>query len=256
MKQLVAFVVSGFVLWGAAAEAVVVGNPGGVIGKGEIALGLESERFKDAFESDEVRSQRFLAKLTYGLTRNIDVFAKGGTGALNVDSPGVTNTSGFEGDSRMALGGGVRLESGAVPSLGNSRFFTSVQWLQFESRGEFVRRETYKGWTWDERLETSYRWREIGAAFGLARSFEKVSVYTGLAFTRVFGSVDREQFVLSEDTSVKVGDGEETFSEGPGTGLFLGFDFPLSPTFRLSTEYQLNDREHGSFFIGICERMD
>ncbi len=256
MKYLMALGVSGLVLWSAAAGAVVVGNPGGAIGKGEIALGLESERFEDAFEGDEVQSQRFLAKLTYGITRHIDLFAKAGTGALNVSPATVMSGSGFEGDSRVALGGGLRIESGVMHSLWNSRFFANVQWLRFESRGEFVREQTHKDWTWEERLETGYQWREIGTAFGLSRAFEKVSVYTGLAFTRISGNVDREQYVLSEDTSMKVGDGEEAFTEGPGAGLFLGVDIPLSPTFRVSTEYQMNDRSHGSFFIGICEKMD
>ncbi len=256
MRHLAAIVTTGFVLWAASAEALVVGNPASVIGKGEISLGLESERFEDAFGSDEIQSRRYLAKLTYGLTGHMDLFVKAGSGALNVSPLGLTASSVFEGDARMALGGGARMESDALPSLWNVRLFTALQWLQFDSNGEFLRQQTHKGWTWDERLETSYAWREIGAAFGMVRSFEKLSVYSGLAFTRISGTVDREQYVLSGDTSVKVGEGQQTFSEGPGVGLFLGVDVPLSGTLRMSSEYQMNGGDRASFFIGVSEKMD
>jgi hypothetical protein len=226
------------------------------MGKGGISLGLESERFEDVFESDEVSSQRYLAKLTYGLAANIDVFAKIGTGALSVIPAGATPESQFTGDSRVAVGGGVRLESRRMPSLWGCRFFSTLQWLQFDSDGEFLRQETHKDYTWEERLETSYTWREIGAAVGLSRAFEKATVYGGLAFTHIGGQIHRNQYVLSENGALKVGEGTEDFTEGPGSGLFLGADFPLSSTLQFSTEYQLNDRKHGTLFFGISERMD
>jgi len=256
MRSLLAVAVVLWMIHGAPVEAVVVGNPSAANGRGDLALGLESERFKDRFDRDEVRSQRYLAKLIYGLTDHVNLFAKGGTGALDV-TPGTDDgSSDFEGDSRLAIGGGVRFETHRLASLAGCRLFTVLQWLQFSSEGEFLREHTYKDWTWEERIETCYRWRELGAAVGLGRDFRKVSVYAGLGLTRVTGTVDREQFVLSEDSSMKVGEGKETFDQGPGAGLFLGLDYTVSGTLQLSTEYRLVDGRHGSLFVGVSERMD
>ena len=185
MKRLLAVMMSGFLVYAVPAGAVVVGNPSGAMGKGEISLGLESERFEDVFDTDEVCSQRYLAKMSYGLTGFMDVFARIGSGALNVMPEGSAAGSGFTGDSRIALGGGVRAETARVSGLGGCRFFTTVQWLQFNSAGEFLRELRHKDYTWEERLETSYRWREIGAAFGVSRAFKKVAIHGGLAFTRI-----------------------------------------------------------------------
>lgn len=256
MRYLLTLVVSVFILRGTPVEGIVVGNPCEAAGAGGIALAVESERFEDTFDRDEVRSQRYLAKLTYGLAPRLDVFVKLGTGALHVSPEGESSSSTFAGDAQLALGGGVRAETSRFRSLGGCRLFTSLQYLQFTSEGEFLREETHKDWTWDERLVTSYDWREVGVSAGLCRAFGKGSLYGGLAFTHVTGSIEREQFVLSEGSSMKVGEGREDFSEGLGSGIFVGLDFALSGALRFSTEYQLNDRHHGTLFVGLSERME
>lgn len=255
MKHVLAILVLGCMIH-ATAEAVVVGNPCEAVGRGEVVFGLGSERFEDRFEGDLVRSQRYLAKLTYGVADRVDVFARLGTGSLNVIPEVASSSSEFSGDAQLAFGGGLRAETGKSPKLWGCRFFASLQWLEFDSEGEFLREETYKDYTWEERIATAYAWREIGAAAGVSRAFEKMSVYGGVAFTRISGQVDREQFVLSEERLVKVGEGREEFSQGPGTGLFFGLDYGLSGALMVNAEYQMNDRRHGSLFIGISEKME
>jgi hypothetical protein len=229
------------------------GNPAVTIGKDNYGVSLEAEEQVKSVEDDLVKSRRFVGKLIWGATDQLDLYVRLGASDLRV-SVDALNQPDFETPAQnMTWGGGARY---GVVKLCKPKIaaYVDLQMLSFFSDNtvqvEWPREG--EGWSdaYTEEHYIRYKYNEIQLSLVASWQREIFQPYIGFGLTHIFGHVDRK--VTSEIRDGVLKD-DNDFREDAVPELILGIDGSLGGTGRVSGELRLSTDSEVSFLIGVSE---
>ncbi len=265
----IAFLISG----GAVAEAGILGNPSGTIGRGNAALGLEYDYRRGVTDNEsmvgsdasgelEFRSNRYLARASLGAFDWLDLYFRIGAADIGfpADSAGDPD---FNGTTRFAIGGGFTLrlyERESAEGL-SARVLVVGQGLRFNSQGN-ARVPGPPDADWYTSFRNEYTWNEMDVGLLLAfttpsldsRGNVRLTPYVGIEKSFIDGENDRTQFLNAAGQRQIIGSDEVDFADdGMPLRPVLGMEVNMPRKYVLSFEVTIIDSKEFSFGVGISQ---
>lgn len=271
-KIFVAAVAAFLILGAGVAQAGILGNPTGTMGRGNVSLGVEYDHRRGLTDNEiaagsdlngelEFTSDRYLARAGLGAFNWLDIYLR--LGAADLRFPGETVADeDFNGSTRFAIGGGLALrlfethnEQGV-----NARALFSAQALRFGSHGTMhvPIQNTPDSYTV---YENEYTWNEIdlGLLFALTTpgldSGDHVFLtpYVGIEKTFIDGKNKRTES-LSGSTGDPLGVEEVDFADdGMTVRPVLGIEINMPQRYAIAFEVTIIDSKEFSFGVGISQ---
>jgi hypothetical protein len=222
-----------------------MGSPANNAGKENYAVTVEYETQNKKIGDDESSSWRWLTRIAWGPTDNVDLYARIGAANFKVDA---ASGGTFNGDAGAAYGLGFRYAR-MVNTKHNLLFFGDFQYLGFTSKGEMEvdKYDEQFGYAYTEVWSNKYWWGEYQLSFMLSWQRSIWIPYAGLGITWIQGKVDRVVMGAGEPYS-----GTDEFSEGAIPEFVCGMDFPLKGTAKFSWEIRYGG-DDVSYFMGLNE---
>ena len=237
------------------AMAGTIGNPTATVEQGSFRVGAEidlTERdieVDDGGESLEAESNRYIVRGTYGISDQINVYAKLGMADCTVDE------FEFDGDNEFTYGGGLKA---TIYDAGEVKIGLVAQLSHFSSEDTIWEKEGgYGGVSWEERGERELTsWEDeiaVGASYGGLGNFVP---YGGIFYSRIDGEADYEQsgeryHYGSEVHSYSYPETSD-FEESDSIGIFVGADYAVSEQFNLGAEARLINESSFSFWASYA----
>ncbi len=189
----------------------------------------------------EIASHRFFIKGTYGLSDYADFFLKLGAANLKVPSK-AAGFSDFQGDTRFAYGGGIKIKP---IKIGRSRFLLMGLGVAFTSQGS-VQNNHF-------RINNKYDWREYQAALAFATQIKKVDLYLGLEKTWLDGKKDWTKYLISSNQSMAKSSND--FSDDQQSlRPVIGLDIQLPQGYALSLEAGGVGKNEITLMLGFSQK--
>jgi len=189
----------------------------------------------------EITSHRFFIKGTYGLSDYVDFSLKLGAANLRVPSKDASFND-FQGDTRFAYGGGVKIEP---IKMGRSGFLIVGQGVSFTSQGS-IQNSRF-------RISNRYHWREYQAALAFTTQIKPVNLYVGLEKTWLDGKKDWTQYLISSHQSTAKG--SDDFSDDQQSlRPVIGVDIQLPQGYALSLEAGGVGRDEITLMLGFSQK--
>jgi hypothetical protein len=257
-------------VFGGVAQAGILGNPTGTMGKGNASLGFEydyrrgmttNETALGSFPSDEMgfRSNRFLARAGIGATDWLDLYFRIGAADLYfpAEDPGDPR---FNGSTRFAVGGGFALRLFETDREGvNTKALLIAQGLRHGSHGNM--RVPIEGSSDAFRAyHNGYTWNELDVGFTLGFTSPPVdpggkvhfTPYVGVEKSFVDGDIDRTEYLIVGDQRSLLGLQNVDFSDdGLTLRPILGIEINMPESYTISFEVTILDKDEFSFGVGI-----
>lgn len=255
---------------GNAAQAGILGNPTGTMGKGKASLGLEydyrrglttNETALGSFPSNEMgfNSNRYLARAGLGVLDWMDLYFRIGAGDLYFprNEPGDPT---FYGSTRLAVGGGFSLRIFETDREGlNARAVLIGQGLRYGSHGNLRvpienTSDSFRAY------HNEYTWNEIDAGFLLAFTTPPVAPgknlhftpYVGVEKTWVDGDIDRTEFLIAGgQRSLRGMENVEFADDGLTVRPVMGIEINMPESYTITFEMTVLDKDEFSFGVGI-----
>lgn len=227
-----------------------MGSPANSAGKENYAITAEYETQNKNVGDDESSSWRWLTRIAWGPTENLDLYARIGAASIKVDAAGGGS---FSGEPGAAYGLGLRYGH-MVSARHNLLFFGDFQYLGFTTKGE-VRVESYDpefGQYYTNIWSDKYWWGEYQLSLMMSWKRSFWIPYAGLGLTWISGKVDRVRY---DEAGGSREFGErltDEFSEEMIPEFVFGIDFPLKGTARFSCELRYGG-DDVSYFMGLSE---
>jgi hypothetical protein len=246
---ILACVVAALVLPSLAAAAGI-GNPASLVGKENYGFTMEVENQKMRIEGDPVESRRYLGRIIWGFTDNVDLFLRLGASDLRVRAAGSPT---FDGSEGMTYGGGLTIQFMEIDSPHMLVHF-GIQGLSYYSEGDVHVPMSLDGDYWVEKYDNRYRWNELQFSLFTTWERERWEPYAGFTITNAFGEVRKDVYRITDDgTDFYVTETNE-FSEDAVAELVLGMDVGIGGTGRLSGELRMGEKDL-SFVVGLSELL-
>jgi hypothetical protein len=230
------------------AAAAGVGNPASLVGRENYGFTMEVEDQHKEIEGDPVESRRYLGKLIWGFTDNIDLYARLGVSDLRVHADG---SPVFRGSEGMTYGGGMTVQFMEIESPHLTVLF-NVQALSYYSEGDVVVPMSLGDDYWVEKYENRYRWSELQFSVFTQLERERWEPYIGLSMTNAFGEVRKNVYRVTEAGQHYHGSESNEFSEDAIPELILGMDVGIGGTGKLAGELRIGSKDL-SFVVGVSE---
>ena len=211
------------------ATAGTIGNPTARVEQGVFQVGGEidfGERDIDVDNSKdlEVESNRYIVTGAYGVSDQINVYAKLGMADASIDEHGID----FDGDMQITYGGGLRA---TVHEIDDVKIGVAAQISYFSS--EDTEELQYYYYTYSTDIEVTW-WEYEIAAGASYEGIESFVPYGGILFSKTDGEVKATQTSAVYSKSEKV-----DFDEADLVGIFLGADYNVTPEFKVGLEARL-----------------
>jgi hypothetical protein len=262
--------VAAFLILGAGvAQAGVLGNPTGTMGRGNVSLGMEYDYRKGLTDNEvavgseadgevEFLSHRYLARAGLGAFDWLDLYFR--IGAADLGFPGETVADAdFRGSTRFAYGGGLamRLFETDKEDGVNARMLFSAQALRFSSHGTMrtlVYNDVY------EVFENKYTWNEIDLGLMLALTTPHLdsgknvflTPYVGVEKTFIDGKIEKTHYVTSQGGGQDLDVDEVEFADdGLTFRPVLGLEINMPRRYSIAFEVTILDSNEFSFGVGI-----
>ena len=255
------------------AQAGVLCNPAGTMGKGNASLGVEYDYRRGITDNDvavgtdssgEVKflSNRYLARAGLGAFDWLDLYLRIGAADLGFpqENPGDPR---FAGSTRFAMGGGFALrlfETDNDAGL-NARALLLGQGLRFSSHGNT--RVPIPGTSDSFRaFRNEYTWNEID--LGLLLAFTTPSLdsggkvrltpYVGLEKSFIDGEIERSEFLLAAGQKSLLGSETVDFADdGLTVRPVVGMEVNVPQKYSITFEMTIIDSDEFSFGVGISQ---
>ncbi|MGD9141622.1 MAG: hypothetical protein PVJ42_08785 [bacterium] len=226
-----------------------MGSPANNAGEENYAVTAEYETQNKKIGDEKSSSWRWLTRIAWGPTDNLDLYARIGAANLKVDA---MSGGTFNGDAGAAYGLGLRYAR-MVNTEHNLLFFGDFQYLGFTSKGE-MRVDKYDDFSgsYTEIWSNKYWWGEYQLSFMMSWHRSIWIPYAGLGLTWIDGKVDRVRHVDTGGDPYFADRGTDEFSEGVIPEFVFGMDFPLKGTARFSWELRYGGDDL-SYFMGLSE---
>lgn len=255
---------------GGVAQAGILGNPTGTMGKGNASLGLEydyrrglttNETAIGSIDADELgfRSNRYLARAGLGVTNWLDLYFRIGAADLYFpqDEPGDPR---FAGSTRFAVGGGFSLRLFETDREGvNTKAILVAQGLRYGSHGN-MRVPIEKTSDAVRAYHNEYTWNELDAALVIGFTTPPVdpgkkvhfTPYVGVEKSFVDGDIDRTEYLIAGGQRSMRGMQSVDFSDdGLTVRPVLGIEINMPESYTISFEVTVLDKDEFSFGVGI-----
>ncbi len=246
-------------------SADMFGNPAVQIGKKNLSVGLEYTYALQTLDFDtrtiDITSQRANLKLTTGLTRWFDIFAKVGGASLMQDYENNYYAyqnlgyaiSNYDSKMNIGFGGGGRLNLYTNVDSG-LRFFV-------EGGGYYLRTEGTIVWqtnaltTFTKDRET--RWADVYAGAGLAKRMDFVDLHLGFGVSQVEWWITDMDVKATGNTVNRFAQPERSSWElGNPLFGFVGIDFVLPLEYRFSVQAGVRTLDNAEFSIAISQGLE
>lgn len=266
--------VAAFLILGAGiAQAGVLGNPTGTMGRGNVSLGVEYDYRRGLTDNEiavgtdpngelEFLSQRYLARAGLGAFKWLDLYFR--LGAADLSFPGETvQDEDFSGSTGFAIGGGLalRLFETHNDQGVNARALFSAQGLRFSSHGSMrflvpTTTDVYRV------FENDYTWNEIDLGLMLALTTPHLdsgghvflTPYVGVEKTFIDGKNERGEFLSTGGQSTRLGLEEVDFADdGLTIRPVVGIEINMPQRYALAFEITMIDSKEFSFGVGISQ---
>jgi hypothetical protein len=263
-------VATALMLIGGAAQAGILGNPTGTIGKGNTSLGLEYD-YRRGLTTDETaigsypfselgfRSNRYLARAGLGVTNWLDLYFRLGAADLYFPAKEPGDPT-FTGSTRLAIGGGFSLRLLQTDREGlNAKILLIGQGLRYGSNGNMRvpiegSSDAFKA------FHNEYTWNEIDA--GLLIGFTTPPVdpgkkvhftpYVGIEKTFVDGNIDRTEYLIAAGQRSLLGMQNVDFADdGLTIRPIIGVEINMPELYGISFEVSVLDADRFSFGVGV-----
>lgn len=247
MKQRLVASLGAFLLLlpgGAAATSIVV--PVAQEGGGTL-VGFEIESMEDRLGDEDMRSIRYLGRITVPVRGPLVLSFRFGGSEIDVDSEIHGTPITFEGRPKLSLGLGAAVH--APLPVERMSWFADAGILYSLSNGRTGFTTTVQSSTFHEEYENRYRWLEYQAGGGLHWEMPAGGAWLGLLGRTVDGKVWRETY----QTGSLVSSGSDDFSKAFELFAVGGFDFRLSGRMVLSVGGYARDGDRFSWTVSVGE---
>jgi hypothetical protein len=266
--------VAAFLILGAGiAQAGVLGNPTGTMGRGNVSLGVEYDYRRGLTDNEiavgtdpdgevEFSSNRYLARAGIGAFDWLDLYFR--IGAADLGFPGESiGDDDFSGSTRFAIGGGfnLRLFETHNDQGVNARALFSAQGLRFSSHGN-MRFKVPNTTDVYRVFENEYTWNEIDLGLMLALTTPSLdsggnvflTPYVGIEKTFIDGKNERAEFLSTAGQRTSLGMEEVEFADdGLTFRPVLGLEVNMPHKYAIAFEVTIIDSKEFSFGVGISQ---
>jgi hypothetical protein len=272
-RSLVVVVLALMVFGSGIAQAGILGNPTGTMGRGRASLGIEYDYRRGLTDDDvavgsdasgdvEFLSKRYLARAGLGATDWLDLYFRIGAADLGFpeDNPGDPR---FAGSTRFAMGGGftLRLFEADNDEGFNTRALLIGQGLRFSSHGNAKSPipNTTDSFT---AFRNEYTWNEIdtGILFAVttpsldSAGRVRLTPYVGVEKTFIDGKIDRSEYLIAAGQKTLLGVESVDFADdGLTLRPVLGIEVNMPQNYSLAFEVTILDTDRFSFGVGISQ---
>jgi len=227
------------------AMAGTIGNPTATVEQGSFRVGAEIDLMERDIESDdggeavEAESNRYIVRGTYGISDQINVYAKLGMADCTVDE--------FDGDNQFTYGGGLKA---TIYDAGEVKIGLVAQ-LSHVSSEDSYEEEGYYGYSYSEDVELTWWEYEIavGASYGGLGNFVP---YGGIFYSRIDGEAEVAYEWVNYYYGTYSGSETSDFEESDSIGIFVGADYAVSEQFNLGAEARLINESSLSFWASYA----
>jgi hypothetical protein len=266
--------VAAFLILGAGiAQAGILGNPTGTMGRGNVYLGVEYDYRRGITDNDdavgtdpngevEYLSNRYLVRAGLGAFRWLDLYLR--IGAADLGFPGETvGDPDFSGSTRFAIGGGVnfRIFQTRKEEGWNAKALLNAQALRFSSHGRMSFKvpnttDIYRVY------DNEYTWNEIDLGFIFAMKTPDLdsggnvhlTPYIGVEKTFIDGKNERAEFLSAAGQMTLLGVEEVDFADdGLPFRPVLGIEINMPQKYAIAFEVTILDSDEFSFGVGISQ---
>lgn len=253
------------------AMAGTIGNPTATVEQGSFRVGAEIDLTErdieddDGGESVEAESNRYIVRGTYGISDQINVYAKLGMADCTLDDLD------FEGDNEVTYGGGLKatiydedeLKIGVVVQLA---YFSSEDSYEEDTYEE----DSYDYYYYHDSYSCSYSedieltWWEYEIAVGASyEGLENFVPYGGIFYSKIDGEAKskykskynyewEDYYGTYSDSGSDSGSETSDFEESDSIGIFVGADYAVSEQFNLGAEARLINETSFSFLASYA----
>lgn len=233
------------------AMAGTIGNPTATVEQGSFRVGAEIDLTErdteddDGGESVEAESNRYIVRGTYGISDQINVYAKLGMADCTVDE--------FEGDNEFTYGGGLKA---TIYDEGEVKIGVVAQISHFSSEDSYEEEEADYYYTYSYSEDIELTWWEYEIAVGASyEGLENFVPYGGIFYSKIDGEAKSKYNYEREDyygTHSDSGSETSDFEESDSIGIFVGADYAVSEQFNLGAEARLIAESSFSFWASYA----
>lgn len=255
------------------AQAGILGNPTGTMGRGNVSLGLEYDYRRGLTDNDvavgsdsdgqvKFRSNRYLARAGLGAFEWLDLYFRIGAADLGFPVQSIGDPR-FAGSTRFAIGGGftVQLFDTENSDRMSARALLVGQGLHFTSNGNmnFPVPETDDAY---QAFHNEYSWNEldIGLMFALTTpSLDtggnvRLTPYVGIEKTFIDGNNERAEYLVAAGQRKLVGLEDVDFADdGQTVRPVIGIEIKMPQKYAIAFEVTIIDSNEFSFGVGISQ---
>ncbi len=272
-RSLIVVVLALMVSGSGIAQAGILGNPTGTMGRGNASLGLEYDYRRGLTDDDvavgsaaggdiEFLSRRYLARAGLGATDWLDLYFRIGAADLGfpADNPGDPR---FAGSTRFAIGGGLAVRPFEIKDVRGFDASAIVvgQGLRFSSYGNAKSPipntpDSYVAY------RNEYTWNELDAGVLLAVTtppldsggLVRLTPYIGVEKTFIDGKIDRSEYLLAAGQRTLTGMQSVDFADdGLTIRPVLGIELNVPQRYSIAFEVTIIDSDRFSFGVGISQ---
>ena len=236
-----------------AALAGVIGNPIPTIKPNGFQMGIEGDMVKrdvkieDEEETEEVKSNRYMLKGTFGITDKINIYAKLGMADGKIDLPNEMDldddsfaVDDFKGDLEFCYGAGLKA---LIYNQDNLKLGFSFQLHNFKTEDnifegvEAIYVEDLDEWLYLNKIRLEIDWWEYDLAFGSSYDIQgNFTVYGGIMYSKLDGEMTVKIEASDFYGYTFSGSDKVDAEEDDSFGVFLGGTFNINPQFSVGLE--------------------